>query len=63
MRSENLAALPVGSVVAWDSHYSWRLESNVQQDSILNDPRFKLVQQFVSTDRKFGMLVFEKIKM
>lgn len=63
MRTENLDALPVGSVVAWDSHYSWRLESNVQQDSILNDPRFKLVQQFVSTDRRFGMLVFEKIKM
>lgn len=63
MRSENLDTLPVGSIVAWDSHYSWRLESNVQQDSILNDSRFKLVRQFVSTDRKFGMLVFEKIKM
>jgi len=63
MRKENLDSLPVGSLIAWDSHYSWRLESNVQQDDLTKDSRFKLLQQFVSPDRKFGILLFEKSKM
>ncbi len=63
MRAENLDSLPIGSVVAWDSHYSHRLQSNVQQEAMLKDARFKLVQQFITPDQRFGMLVFEKISM
>jgi hypothetical protein len=63
MRKERLSELPVGGVVLWDSHYSWRLSSNVQQEDLTNNPNFKLQQQFVSSDRRFGMYVFEKIKM
>ena len=63
MRKEKLDDLPVGGIVLWDSHYSWRLSSNVQQEDILNNPNFKLQQQFISTDRRFAMYVFEKIKL
>ncbi len=63
MRTENLDNLPVGSLVVWDSHYSWRLRNDVQQEAMLNDSRFSLLRQFVSTDRRFGILLFEKVKM
>lgn len=62
MRKEKLEALPVGGIVLWDSHYSWRLSSNVQQEDLVNNPNFKLQQQFVSNDRRFVIYVFEKIK-
>jgi hypothetical protein len=62
MRKEKLEALPIGGIVLWDSHYSWRLSSNVQQEDLVNNPNFKLQQQFVSNDRRFVIYVFEKIK-
>ncbi len=62
MRRENLEKLPVGGLVAWDSHYSWRLVSDVQQEDLVNNPKFKLNRQFVSPDRRFGILLFEKVK-
>lgn len=63
MRKEKLGELPVGGIVLWDSHYSWRLSSNVQQEDLVNNPNFKIQQQFISTDRRFAMYVFEKIKL
>ena len=62
MRKEKLSELPVGGIVLWDSHYSWRLSSDVQQDDLVKNPNFKLQQQFISSDRRFAMYVFEKIK-
>ena len=63
MRREKLETLPVGGIVLWDSHYSWRLSSNVQQEDLVNNPNFKLQQHFISNDRRFAMYVFEKIKI
>ena len=62
MRKENLADLPSGSIVIWDSHYSWRLSSNVQQADLFNNDRFKLNREILSTDRRFGIYFFEKVK-
>ncbi len=62
MRREKLKELPVGGIVLWDSHYSWRLSSDVQQEDLVNNPNFKLQQQFVSNDRRFALYVFEKIQ-
>lgn len=62
MRKEKMSELPVGGLVVWDTHYSWRLSSNVQQDDLTKNPDYKFIQQFVSTDRKFAIYVFEKIK-
>ncbi|MBX7150783.1 hypothetical protein K1X84_04040 [bacterium] len=62
MRKEKMAELPVGGLVVWDTHYSWRLSSNVQQDDLTKNPDYKFVQQFVSPDRKFAIYVFEKTK-
>lgn len=62
MRKEKLDQLPVGGLVAWDSHYSWRLVSDVQQEDLVNNPKFKLNRQFVAPNRRFGILLFEKIR-
>ncbi|MCX6136929.1 MAG: hypothetical protein NTV54_05470 [Ignavibacteriales bacterium] len=63
--SATVAAAPVGSYIFWDSHYSYRPEWNpkmVQYDYFLNRPaQFKPVRQFVTPDRRFGLLVFQKI--
>lgn len=61
MRLEKLPSLPVGSLIAWDSHYSWRLSSNVALDSIRNDSRYQFKQQFISNDQKFAMYLFKKV--
>jgi hypothetical protein len=62
MRTEKLDQLPAGSIVVWDSHYSWRLSSNVQEADLSKNPNFKFVQQFISPDRKFGIFIFTKMK-
>lgn len=62
MRKEKMNELPVGGLVVWDTHYSWRLSSNVQQEDLTKNPEYKFVQQFISPDRKFAIYVFEKIK-
>lgn len=63
MRKEKLADLPVGSFVIWDSHYSHRLSSNVQlREDLAGDKNFQLKQQFLSSDQKFVIYIFEKVK-
>jgi Gpi18-like mannosyltransferase len=63
MRSEKLDSLAVGSLIAWDSHYSWRLSQNVQLDQLKNDTaNFQYRNEFVSSDRKFAIYLFEKVK-
>jgi hypothetical protein len=61
MRLENLSSLPVGSLIAWDAHYSWRLSSNVELDSIRNNKKFDFKQEFLSTDKKFAIYLFKKV--
>lgn len=60
MRLENLPQLPVGGYIAWDSHYSWRLSSNVALDSLKNNPQYRFVQPFISSDQKFAIYLFRK---
>lgn len=63
--SETVTKAPVGSYIFWDSHYSFRPEWNpkmVQYDYFLSRPvQFKVVREFVTPDRRFGLLVFQKI--
>ncbi len=62
MRKEKLDELPVGGIVIWDTHYSWRLSSNVQPEDLTKNPNFKFNQELISPDRKFAIYVFEKVK-
>ncbi len=60
----NLQKVPVGSIVLWDSHYNNRPEYHldVPMEFLDNNPNFKFIQQFLSSNRRFGILAFEKIK-
>lgn len=64
--SQTIAQAPVGSYILWDSHYSYRPEWNpkaVQYNYFLNKPaQFKLLKEFISVDRRFAMLCFQKIE-
>lgn len=52
------------TMILWDSHYSYRPELNpksVPLDFFRNRPeQYKLVNQFISTDQRFGLVVFQK---
>jgi hypothetical protein len=60
----NLQKVPVGTIVLWDSHYNNRPEYHldVPQEFFDNNPNFKFLEQFVSSNRRFGIMAFEKIK-
>jgi hypothetical protein len=59
-----LKKAPVGSIVLWDSHYSNRPEYHldVPMEYLENNPNFKFLEQFVSADRRFGIVALEKVK-
>jgi hypothetical protein len=61
---ENLQKVPVGAIVMWDSHYNNRPEYNldVPQEYFENNPNFEFLKQFISSDRRFGILAYKKIK-
>jgi drug/metabolite transporter superfamily protein YnfA len=60
----NLQKVPVGSIVLWDSHYNDRPEYNldVKIDYFVDNPNFKFLQEFVSSDRRFVIYAFEKVQ-
>ncbi len=61
--SKELAAAPKGTIIIWDSHYSYRPEfkNDVKLETIRTDSaQYKLLKEFVSTDKRFGSFVFEK---
>ncbi|MEE9439983.1 MAG: hypothetical protein V3V14_13330 [Saprospiraceae bacterium] len=64
--TEVLADAPVGSIIFWDSHYSYRpkLRSNsIQESYYMERPNnFKKIKEWKSTDNQFKMIAFKKIK-
>jgi len=59
---ENITKAQVGDLVLWDSHYAAR-PNRVTQEYYLNDPEhWALVQQNITDDQRFGILIFQKIK-
>lgn len=60
---KNVTDAPKGSIVAWETHYGYRPEwkSDTKLDDLQNNPNFKLLNQFPSSDRRFIIYFFEKI--
>lgn len=60
---KSLDEAPKGSLILWDSHYSFRPEykNDTKLENLQNNPNFKLVNQFVSTDKRFAVYIFEKL--
>ncbi|MFZ1730168.1 MAG: hypothetical protein WBQ23_15380 [Bacteroidota bacterium] len=61
LRLESLEKATPGSVIVWDSHYgNSQFGGNVPMDFFQQDPHYKLLEQFIDADQRFGVLVFEK---
>ncbi len=52
-----------GAICVWDSHYgNSQFGGDVPMDYFKDNPRFRLLRQFISPDQRFGVLVLEKIE-
>ncbi|HRI85484.1 MAG TPA: hypothetical protein PK536_08555 [Ignavibacteria bacterium] len=61
--SENLKEIKPGSIVIWDSHYSYRpkdMLNDVQLETLEKDSTYKLLNKIISGDQRFGAFIFEK---
>lgn len=65
--SLTVAEAPIGSYIIWDSHYSYRPEWNskaLKYDYFMSKPKqFAHLKDFVTSDGRFGMIVFQKISL
>lgn len=63
LNMENLSKAQKGSIIIWDTHYGYRPEykKDVKLDVLKDTLNYKLVNQFMSTDRKFAAYAFEKL--
>ncbi|MBZ0204392.1 MAG: hypothetical protein K8I03_15365 [Ignavibacteria bacterium] len=63
LTKKSLEESPKGTIVIWDSHYSYRPEYkyDTQLELLQNNPNFKLLNQFMSSDKRFGAFIFEKL--
>lgn len=64
INEENINKSPKGSLIFWDSHYSYRPElrkNSLKMDYFLqNTQRFKLLREMRAKDNTFLLLIFEK---
>ena len=62
MQLETLKEAARGSVVVWDSHYgNSQFGGDVPMEFFQENPAYKLLEQFIAPDQRFGVLVFEKL--
>lgn len=63
LNHKSLNEAPKGTIVIWDSHYSFRPEykNDVQVNSLQDSTKFKPLTQLVSPDKRFGVFIFEKL--
>jgi hypothetical protein len=66
INEENLSKSPKGSLIFWDSHYSYRPElrkNSLKMDFFVQSPdKFKLIREMRAKDNTFLLLIFEKIE-
>ena len=63
LNMNSLEESPKGTIVMWDSHYSYRPEykNDTKLEYLQNNPNYKLLNQFMSQDRRFAAFIFEKL--
>jgi hypothetical protein len=62
LNMKTLEEAPKGAIVIWDSHYSYRPEykNDTKLEYLQNNQSYKLLNQFLSPDRRFGAFIFQK---
>lgn len=62
--TENLKSAKTGSVIIWDSHYSYRptdMKNDVKLEDLKNSADYKLLNSINSSDGRYSTFIFEKI--
>lgn len=62
--SESLKNAKPGSIIIWDSHYSYRpkdMKTDVRIEDLKDNPDFRLLKTVSSADGRFTSFVFEKL--
>jgi hypothetical protein len=60
---KNLNEAPKGSILIWESHYGYRPEfkNDVPFESLQDSTKYRLIKQFVSSDKRFASFIIEKL--
>jgi hypothetical protein len=63
LNMKSLEEAPKGSIIIWDSHYSYRPEykNDTKLESLQDKAKYKLLNQVSSTDGRFTSFIFEKL--
>lgn len=63
LNTATLSESPPGTIIIWDSHYSFRPEykNDVKLELLQDKEKYKLLNQFISADKRFVAYIFEKL--
>lgn len=56
-----IAKAAPGSIIVWENHYSWRLYGDIMLPDLRNDPAWRLIREFEGDDRRFRVVLFERV--
>lgn len=63
LNSKSLNEVPKGSILVWESHYGYRPEfgNDINITDLQKNQDYKVINQYVSLDKRFNAFVLEKI--
>lgn len=63
LNSNYLKEVPKGSILVWENHYGYRPEfsNDVKFEDLQNNPDYKVINQYVSLDKRFVAYIIEKV--
>ncbi len=63
LNSKYLKDVPKGSILVWENHYGYRpeFENDIKIEDLQKNPDYKVINQYVSTDKRFAAYIIEKI--
>ncbi len=63
LNSKYLNDVPKGSILVWESHYGYRPEfrNDIKLEDLQNNPDYKVINQYVSLDKRFVAYIIEKV--
>ncbi len=63
LNSKYLNDVPKGSILVWENHYGYRpeFENDIKFEDIQKNPDYKVINQYVSVDKRFVAYIIEKI--
>ena len=63
LNTKSMTDVPKGSILVWENHYGYRPEFNndIKFEDLQKNPDYKVLNQYVSTDKRFAAYIIEKI--